>query len=66
MKVVIKQQNNGCLPFLSSFLIWVCDFLFFLSFFHLSVFCWVHALTIKVGELLPKLSRNGEENQITT
>lgn len=66
MKVVIKQQNNGCLPFLSSFPIWVCVLLFFLSFFHLSVFCWVYALTIKLGELLPKLSRNGEENQITT
>lgn len=62
MKVVIEQQNNGCFPFLSSFPIWVCDFLFFLSFFHLSVFCCLHALTIKVYELLPKLSRNGEEN----
>lgn len=66
MTVVMKSQNNGRLSFLSSFSNLFCVFLLFLlSFFHLSVFCWVHALTIKVDEMLPKLSRNGEENHIT-
>lgn len=61
---MIKSQNNGRLSFLSSFSNPFCDFLLFLHFFHLSVFCWVHALTIKVDEMLPKLRRNGEGNQI--
>lgn len=38
---------------------------FVISSFFFPSFCWVHALTIKVDEMLPKLRRNGEENQIT-
>jgi len=65
MKVVIKRQNNGRLSFPSSFSNLFCDFFLFPRLFCLSVFCWVHALTIKVDEVIPKLRRNGGESQIT-
>lgn len=66
MKVVLKSQNNGGISFLGSFSNLFCDFLLFLLRFScLPVFCWVHALPVKVDEVLSKLSRNGEENQVT-